>query len=157
MSIESYCDRYTRLENNQCALLQAVTTGRAATILGMLFFIPAACAYAYLAKENTANLALETSLAMFSLILMGCSFGAAGEVAGAIKDSSFATTHRSDLCTSGCQLSETAGAFSLFICVGGIIGVLCDMYELGAPIPETVAEMINSRNEILLNTKQTWK
>ena len=50
-TIEEYCDDFGACTNFE----SAVSTGRGATILGFLFYIPAACVYAYLAAKDKAR------------------------------------------------------------------------------------------------------
>ena len=128
-TIDEYCGDFGTCAN----LEQAVSTGRGATILGTMFYIPAACVYAYLAAKDKANFALEMFLAVISFILMCCSFGAAGEMSTELEGAETP-------CDNGCRLSECAGSFSLFILIGSIFGAFYDVKKLGVPIPKTGGE-----------------
>ena len=58
-TFDEYCDN---LGIEDCTVDQSISTARGATILGIMFFIPAACVYAYLAAKDKANFALEAFL-----------------------------------------------------------------------------------------------
>ena len=129
-TFDEYCDN---LGIEDCTVDQSISTARGATILGIMFFIPAACVYAYLAAKDKANFALEVFLAVFSFILMCCSFGAAGEMATEFEAAT-------EPCANGCRLSECAGSFALFVLIGSIFGMFWDVKKMGVPIPKSGGE-----------------
>ena len=129
-TFDEYCDE---LGIEDCTVDQSISTARGATILGIMFFIPAACVYAYLAAKDKANFALEVFLAVCSFILMCCSFGAAGEMATEFEGAT-------ENCANGCRLSECAGSFALFVLIGSIFGMFYDVKKMGVPIPKSGGE-----------------
>ena len=129
-TFDEYCEA---MEADDCTVGNTVSTGRGATILGTMFFIPAACVYAYLAAKDKANFALEAFLAVFSFILMCCSFGAAGEWSTEFEGAT-------EPCANGCRLSECAGSFALFVLIGSIFGMFWDVKKMGVPIPKSGGE-----------------
>ena len=129
-TFDEYCDAYNIKD---CTVDQSISTGRGATILGTMFFIPAACVYAYLAAKDKANFALEVFLAVWCFILMCCSFGAAGEMSTEFEGVT-------EPCANGCRLSECAGSFALFVLIGSIFGMFYDVKKMGVPIPKSGGE-----------------
>ena len=129
-TFDEYCDE---LGIEDCSVDQSISTARGATILGIMFFIPAACVYAYLAAKDKANFALEVFLAVWCFILMCCSFGAAGEMSTEFEGVT-------EPCANGCRLSECAGSFALFVLIGSIFGMFYDVKKMGVPIPKSGGE-----------------